>query len=69
MGKVVFMPFEGVAPRQYLNLFQAGERKVKGRRIDIDLKKKKPSVAQLIDSYLDYEKKVVKYLKTLEIDK
>jgi deoxycytidylate deaminase len=61
--KVIFVPFEGVAPRQYLNLFrQTHEKKYNGQLFKIDLKKSKPIVAQLLDSYFECEAKVVQNL-------
>lgn len=65
--KVIFSPFEGVAPKQYKNLFRCADRKIDGKLIDRDLQKSKPGVPQLLDTYLDYETKVVENLKELEI--
>jgi len=60
--KVIFIPFEGVAPRQYMNLFMAGERKSSGKKIEQDLREAKPRVRQYLDTHVDYESKVVKHL-------
>jgi deoxycytidylate deaminase len=66
--KVVFIPFEGVAPRRYLSLFQAQERKVGGKKVSVDLKTSKPIIVQLLDTYLEYESKIVKNLKVIGYD-
>ena len=65
--KVVFAPFEGVAPKQYINMFQATDRKIDGVRAKADIKNSKPKVPQFLDTFLTYEKKVVRHLKDLEI--
>lgn len=67
--KVAFIPFEGVAPRRYLSLFQAKDRKVNGKKVEIDLKTAKPVIAQLLDTYLDYESKIVDNLVKLGFSK
>ncbi len=64
-NKVIFIPFEGVAPRQYMNLFKAGERKVGGKKVEQDLTQSKPRVVQLLDTHVDYETKVVKHVKLI----
>ncbi len=63
--KVLFIPFEGVAPRCYLNLFKARERKIDGKMVEIDLGTALPVIAQLMDRYIDFETKVVKNLETI----
>jgi deoxycytidylate deaminase/dephospho-CoA kinase len=71
-GKLKILPFEGVAPRQYMELFKEREKKDRGKLKEIDLKKSKPITEQLMDSFTDYEDKVVLNLKksmpTLEIE-
>ncbi len=64
-NKVIFLPFEGVAPRRYLSLFQAKERKKDGKKVDVDLKKAKPVIVQLMETYREYEWKVVKNLEEI----
>jgi deoxycytidylate deaminase len=61
--KVVFLPFEGVAPRCYLSLFKARERKIDGKMVEIDLANSLPVIAQLMDRYVDFEAAVVKNLQ------
>lgn len=60
--KVLFLPFEGVAPRRYLELFQDRKRKHGGKIIDVDLKKSKPIIAKLLDRFIDYEAVVSNHL-------
>ena len=60
--KVYFIPFEGIAPRRYLDLFQARERKIDGKRAIVDLNTSKPIIVQLIDTFIEYESKVVENL-------
>ena len=66
--KVVFLPFEGVAPRRYLSLFKAKERKIDGKRVDVDLKTAKPIIVQLLDTYREYESKIVRNLDKIGFD-
>lgn len=61
--KVKIVPFEGVAPKQYINLFAAPERKLNGSRIDVDLHHAKPVVEKFMDTYMEYEEKVTGYLR------
>lgn len=63
--KVIFLPFEGVAPRRYLNLFQARDRKINGTKIERDLSTAKPIIAQLLDTYMEYESKIVQNLNSI----
>jgi len=64
--KVVFLHFEGVAPRQYLNLFQKNDDiKRDGKLVKISPKKAKPVVPKYMDTYSAYEKKVVVNLEKL----
>ncbi|CAG0995491.1 hypothetical protein RHDC4_02792 [Rhodocyclaceae bacterium] len=63
--KLVFIHFEGVAPRQYLNLFkQHGERKDNGVAI-ADTDDLEKVVPEYLDDYQDFEAKVVKHLTGL----
>lgn len=60
--KVVFSHFEGVAPKQYLHLFSCNNRKKDGRLIDIDLRNQAPTRHSLLDTFIEYESKVVDYV-------
>lgn len=62
--KVRFVHFEGVAPRQYLNMFSpSGERKDKtGRAVVIKIRDSSKKVPAYLDGYRDYELKVVEHL-------
>lgn len=61
--RVRFLHFEGVAPRQYQNLFLAPtDRKDKGRAVRSKVSEAKKSVVQYLDSYRDLESKVVSNL-------
>jgi len=55
-----------------MELFKEREKKDRGKLKEIDLKKSKPITEQLMDSFTDYEDKVVLNLKksmpTLEIE-
>lgn len=69
-GKVTFLPFQGVAPRQYQNLFVIhGDRKSDGKATAINSKIAKPINEMFIDRYFDYESKVVEYLEGESIGK
>lgn len=67
-NKVAFIPFEGVAPRQYMNLFMAGERKINGEKINKNLSTSKPRTIQYLDNHVEYELKVIKHINN-NIDK
>lgn len=55
-NRVLFLPFEGVAPKQYLNIFKSCDRKEKdGTKKEYDIKKAIPALKQMVDSYTDYE--------------
>lgn len=60
--KVLFLHFEGVSPKQFLRLFGDKDRKEEGRLIRKDLKKEIPVMAKFLDSFIDYEAKVVEYV-------
>ena len=52
--------FKGVAPKRYADLFQYDTRKDKsGRRLECSQEESKPYHKKLMDSYMDYELKVV----------
>lgn len=62
--KVRFLHFEGVAPRQYLNMFTpSGERKDKaGKAVRINIREAEKKVPEYLDDYRQYELKVVEHL-------
>lgn len=61
--KVVFLPFEGVAPGQYARFFQLKEkRKENGKAVKNNINNKLPISEKFLDRYLDYETKVIKHL-------
>jgi deoxycytidylate deaminase len=62
-GKLKILPFEGVAPQQYIELFKEREKKERGKLKEINLKNSKPISEQLMDSFTDYEDKVVLNLR------
>lgn len=52
--------FKGVAPKRYASLFRYDTRKNKsGRRLECDQNESKPYLQKLMDSFIDYELKVV----------
>lgn len=62
-SKVQFLHFEGVAPRQYQELFFAkSERKNKGSAIPFSPRNARKRRVQYLDGYRDLESKVVKNL-------
>lgn len=58
--KVIFSHFEGVAPKQYLNLFSCNNRKEEGKLKDINMISHKPTAATYLDTFLAYEALVTK---------
>ena len=61
--RIPFVPFVGVAPRQYMNLFQAGKRKNSdGSAVRFNPKKAKPRYFQEPTIYLENEIKAFKNL-------
>lgn len=64
--KVIFKHFEGVAPKRYLDLFSCNNRKEKGTLKRIDLRKQRPTAASQLDTFLEYETRVVKFIKNME---
>jgi deoxycytidylate deaminase len=65
--KVSFLHFEGVAPRQYLNMFNpSGDRKDKsGKAIKISIRNADKKVPEYLDAYRDYELKVIAHMQDL----
>lgn len=64
--RVKILPFEGVAPRVYMELFADDDRKEGGRLREIDLFSANPVVKKYMDSFIDYELKVVEVLDEIE---
>jgi deoxycytidylate deaminase len=66
-GKVEFIHFEGVAPRQYAAMFRpSGERKTKdGMAVRVAPVEKEKSLPEYLDSYRDFESKVVEHWKQM----
>lgn len=63
---VEFLHFEGVSPRQYGNRFpMTDDRKKDGKLEKKDLRSSAPIYAQFLDSFIDYESKVIKHLGTI----
>lgn len=63
--RVKFLHFEGVAPRQYLNMFTpVGERKDKetGKAVNVNVRIAEKKVPEYLDDYREYELKVVEHL-------
>lgn len=61
--KVTFLHFEGVAPRQYLNLFRArGDRKKSGKIVPAQSIEAIPSVPEYLATYKDFEAKLMKHV-------
>jgi len=62
--RVEFLHFEGVAPRQYLNMFSpSGERKGKdGKAVKVNIRNSEKKIPEYLDNYREYELKVVKHL-------
>ncbi len=65
-GKVMFVHFEGVAPRQYQNLFlPRSERKEKGGLARVVIPRTSNKTAfEYLDSYIDLESKVIQTLSS-----
>lgn len=62
---VRFLHFEGVAPRQYLNMFTpSGERKdgKTGKAVKVTLREADKKIPEYLDDYRQYELKVVEHL-------
>ena len=65
--KVLFLHFEGVAPKRYLSLFSCNNRKKDGKLIEVQLNKQIPTAALLLDTFIEYESKVAKHVDSLTI--
>jgi hypothetical protein len=67
-NKVKFVHYEGLHPRQYINFFLArNERKDKlGKAIKIHVQNANKAAPQYLDSYIDFETKVVAHLQEIE---
>jgi len=67
--KVVFMHFEGVSPKQYMNFFcSRGDRKdSKGKVIKNTIHPRLKVAREYLDSYRDFEKKIISNLNELGI--
>ncbi|MCJ2165596.1 MULTISPECIES: anti-phage dCTP deaminase [unclassified Pseudodesulfovibrio] len=61
ISKLRIIPFEGVAPKQFVNMFEIGNRKKNGKRIDVDLSVAKPVLQKFLFNSLDFEKVVATY--------
>lgn len=68
--KVKFLHFEGVSPRQYLNMFSSsGERKDNnGKAIKVNVNQADKKIPEYLDSYKEYELKVVEHLTQVMAD-
>jgi deoxycytidylate deaminase len=65
--KVIFRQFDGVAPRNYLKLFQQpGERKRNGHVVSVDYMNAVPVFRMALDSPAEYESKVIADLSDKE---
>jgi len=60
--KVCIVPFEGVSPKQYMQLFKVEERKIDGKMKSQALSQSKPAVPKFLNTYVEFEAKVVEYL-------
>ena len=61
--RVEFLHFEGVAPRQYLNMFTSSdERKKNGKAVKINVREAEKKIPEYLDDYRQYELKVVEHL-------
>lgn len=63
--RVKFLHFEGVAPRQYLNMFTpSGDRKdsITGKAVSVNVRIAEKKVPEYLDDYRAYELKVVEHL-------
>jgi len=64
--KTQILPFEGVAPRRYLHLFSADDRKGRQDLLTTDLSEAKPALIKLTDTYFYYEGKILENLKEID---
>jgi len=69
-SKVIFIHFEGVSPRQYMNMFNpSGERKDdQGKAVRVNINDADKKVPAYLDSYKHYELKVVAHLTQIMND-
>jgi deoxycytidylate deaminase len=68
-GKVQFLHFEGVSPRQFQNFFRAVSRKDdQGKFVRIQPRTAEKTVPEYLDNYQDFETKAVQHLD-LEVEK
>lgn len=66
--KVIFLHFEGIAPRQYLNLFRiTKERKKEGKLVLLKPQEALPVVPQYLDTFIDLEAQVATHLESLNL--
>jgi len=66
-NKVLFLPFEGVAPRQYLNLFRVGKRKDdEGKLKKVNFRSAHPVISQILASHIHFETKIADSVESLE---
>jgi deoxycytidylate deaminase len=65
--RVKFIHFEGVAPRQYLNMFTPlGERKSSdGKAMETSVRETEKKIPEYLDDYRKYELKVVEHLSNI----
>jgi len=66
--RVQFLHFEGVAPRQYLNMFTpSGDRKdpKTGKAVSVNVRIAEKKVPEYLDDYREYELKVVEHLSKI----
>lgn len=68
--RVEFLHFEGVAPRQYLNMFTSSdERKDStGKAVKINVREAEKKIPQYLDDYREYELKVVAHFDEVKRD-
>jgi hypothetical protein len=61
--RVEFLHFEGVAPRQFHNMFRAvGRKDSSGKFVSIKVQAAEKVVPEYLDNYQDFEKKAVEHL-------
>jgi deoxycytidylate deaminase len=65
-SRVVFLHFEGVAPKRYLDLFSCNNRKKGGALALLVPEEQTPAAASFLDTFIEYETKVVEYINKLE---
>ena len=65
-SRVVFLHFEGVAPKRYLDLFTCNDRKAGGSLVPLVPEEQTPTAASFLDTFIEYETKVVEHIDKLE---